>query len=273
MASIALIALSCVAAAQAAVVAPRAASISEFSASPVEFTYPTPRSGFLVNNATTYPCGGLPVGDRTAYPLSGGKVSLDIDTLAANVNLLYANSSDPKTFHEFSTFANTLLDVSEGGWCGEGPDFGELGLSAGSDVTLLAIYQLYGNKTYFYHCADINLVEDNSYTAPNNFACSNSSAVLETASGEDSMVLKGSNFSAAQEGVDGQTVSIDLAAATAAVSSTASGSASASADASATSAATSAGASGSANSGAGVSAKVGGTGLAAALIGGLALLL
>ncbi|WWC87444.1 uncharacterized protein L201_002333 [Kwoniella dendrophila CBS 6074] len=271
MFSLAVLSLSALALAQAAAVEPRAASITEFQASPVEFTYPAPRSGFLVNNASTYPCGGLPVGDRTSYPLTGGKVSLDVDTLASNVNLLYANSSDPKTFHEFSTFANTLLDVSDGGWCGAGPDFQELGLSAGNDVTLLVIYQLYGNKTYFYHCADINLVAVNSYTAPENFACSNSSNVLQTASGEDSMVLKGSNFSAAQEGVDGQTVSFDLAAATAAPS--ASGSGSAAAAAVTSSAAPSASASGSSTSSAGISIKVGSMGLGVAIIGGLALLL
>ncbi|WVW79833.1 hypothetical protein I302_101803 [Kwoniella bestiolae CBS 10118] len=269
MFSSALVALSVISLAQATAVLPRAASITEFSTSPVEFVYPPPRSGYLASNASAYPCGGSPLGERTSYPLTGGKVSLDVDTLAANVNLLYSNNSNPSTFHEFSTFANTLLDVSDGGWCGNGPNFEELGLSAGSDATLLVIYQLYGNKTYFYHCADISLVAVNSYTAPSDLTCSNSSAVLETASGEDSMVLKGSNYSAAQQGADGQTVSIDLAAATAGSSGSASGSASASA----TSAASSAAASGSANSAATLSAKVGGMGLGAALLGGLCLLL
>ncbi|WVQ62907.1 uncharacterized protein L199_001056 [Kwoniella botswanensis] len=271
MFSSALIALSAVSLAQATAVLPRAASITEFSTSPVEFVYPSPRSGYLANNASAYPCGGSPLGERTSYPLSGGKVSLDVDTLASNVNLLYSNNSNPSTFHEFSTFANSILDVSDGGWCGNGPNFEEVGLAAGSNATLLVIYQLYGNKTYFYHCADISLVAVNSYTAPSDLTCSNSSAVLETASGEDSMVLKGSNFSAAQQGADGQTVSIDLAAATA--SPAASASESGSAASAATSAASSAAASGSASSAAGITAKVGSMGLGAAVLGGLALLL
>ncbi|WRT65307.1 uncharacterized protein IL334_002250 [Kwoniella shivajii] len=267
----ALLVASALVLAHAAVVVPRAASITDFSTSPVEFTYPPPRSGYNANNATAYPCGGAELGTRTNYPLTGGRIGLDVDTLAANVNLMYANSSNPTTFHQFSTFTDTILDVSDGAWCGAGPNFQTEGLTSGNDVTLLVIYQLYGNKTYMYHCADIKIVEASAYIAPTDLACSNSSAVLKTATDDESLVLKGSNYSAAQEGIDGQTVSIDLAAATAVPSSSASGSESSAVAAS--SAASSAAASASSTSSAGISSQIGGLGIVSAAIGGCYLLL
>ncbi|WVF66968.1 hypothetical protein IAT40_001711 [Kwoniella sp. CBS 6097] len=268
--------------ASAAIISPRqGATISQFETSPVEFTYPPPRSGYSPDTAANYPCGGATAGSRTNYPLTGGQLALDVDTLAANVNLMYANETEPDAFHDFSTFTNTILDVSDGAWCGAGPNFTELGLEAGNDVTLLVIYQLYGNSSYLYHCADLTLVEAGSYTAPSDLACANSSVILETASPEDSLVLKGSNYSAAQEGVDGQTVSVDLAAVTAA-SASSGGSASAAATSAAStagdsaasasaSASTSAGSSGG-NSAAGLTATVGLGGVLVAALGTILLL-
>ncbi|WVQ94646.1 hypothetical protein IAU59_001726 [Kwoniella sp. CBS 9459] len=255
------------------------ATISQFETSPVEFTYPPPRSGYSPDTAATYPCGGAAAGSRTDYPLTGGKLALDVDTLAANVNLMYANETDPDAFHDFSTFTNSILDVSDGAWCGDAPNFTELGLEAGNDVTLLVIYQLYGNSSYLYHCADLTLVDAGSYTAPSDLACSNSSVILETASPDDSLVLKGTNYSAAQEGADGQTVSVDLAAVTAASASSgssASGSAAATSAASTASeaaASASASASGSGgNSAAGLTATVGTAGVLMAALGTILLL-
>ncbi|OCF32271.1 hypothetical protein I317_05655 [Kwoniella heveanensis CBS 569] len=265
--------------ASAATISPRqGATISQFETSPVEFTYPPPRSGYSPDTAATYPCGGSAAGSRTNYPLTGGQLALDVDTLAANVNLMYANETDPDAFHDFSTFTNTILDVSDGSWCGAAPNFTELGLEAGNDVTLLVIYQLYGNSSYLYHCADLTLVEAGSYTAPSDLACSNSSVILETASPEDSLVLKGSNYSAAQEGVDGQTVSVDLAAVTAA-SASSGGSASAAATSAAATSSSGAEASASASasaaggsSAAGLTASVGITSVLMAAVGTVLLL-
>lgn len=68
--------------------------------------------------------------------------------------------------------------------------------------------QIYGNDTYFYHCADIHVVETSAYSAPSNIGCTNSSAILDVATEDESMVLKGSDWSSAQSGVDGQSIAL-----------------------------------------------------------------
>ncbi|GAA5892313.1 hypothetical protein JCM6882_003636 [Rhodosporidiobolus microsporus] len=200
--------------AQAASIAKRADIIADYSSNPLTFAYPSPRAGFSAAEAADYPCGGRSAtSSRQSFPLTGGQVVVDSDTIVSNVNLLWSPNAEPTTFHEFSTFANTILDMSTGTACMEGPDFSALGLSEGATPTLLAIYQLYGNSTYFYTCADVSLVAASSYTAPS-YTCSNTSALFAVASDADSMVLAGSDYERAQGGVDGQTVA--LVAATAA---------------------------------------------------------
>ncbi|GAA6040023.1 hypothetical protein JCM8097_004743 [Rhodosporidiobolus ruineniae] len=223
-------ALSLIAAAavvHGAALSKRADSITDYTSSPASWSYPSSR-GFNAATASQYSCGGIAApSTRQDYPLTGGQVVFESQTFVSNVNMLLVNNSNPTTFHEFSTFSNTILDMSKGSACMEAPDFGAMGWTAGTPVTLLAIYQLYGNDTYFYQCADINLVETSSYTAPS-YSCSNTSAIFAVASDDDSMVLAGSNYAAAQAGIDGQTVALvaataagDIAAATVTVTPTA----------------------------------------------------
>jgi len=70
-------------------------------------------------------------------------VALQAQMLATNVNIMYANGTNPQEFHEFYTYTNTVLDMTAGSYCTEGPDFanGPMGLEAGGNATLLIIYQ------------------------------------------------------------------------------------------------------------------------------------
>ncbi|GAA6008289.1 uncharacterized protein JCM10292_005520, partial [Rhodotorula paludigena] len=137
-------------------------------------------------------------------------------TVVSNVNVMYVANANPTTFHEFATVpgANTILTMSSGTACVDAPDFSTLNMTVGTDVTLLTIYQLYGNETSFYSCADVSLVAASDYTAPSNLACANTAAIFAVASDEDSMVLAGSDWSKAQAGIDGQTVALVAATAT-----------------------------------------------------------
>ncbi|WOO84244.1 uncharacterized protein LOC62_05G007766 [Vanrija pseudolonga] len=241
-------------AAAGAVSAASSPDITTFKTSPVAFTYPPPRA-FSASSATAYPCGGADLGARVPYPVTGGKISIDATTLAANVNIMYANKTNPTLFHDFSTYTDTVLDMSVGEWCAPGPDFHALGQPAGTNVTLLIIYQFYGNDSnpYYYTCADINLVDDGSYAQPA-FTCSNTSALLNVASPKDSLVLHGSNFSDAQSGADGENVTITatptapLAAASTLAAASAAGSAAAKSSAAKSAASASASASAKASS-------------------------
>ena len=130
-------------------------------------------------------------------------------TMVANMDILYVNSSNPTAYHQFKSYTDTVLDMSSGTYCAPAPDFSSLGLAAGSDVTLMLFYQLYGAETYYYRCADLTLVATSDYTAPS-YTCSNSTTVLDVSS--DS-VSEGDK-------VDGQTVSVYGTAATIAATAT-----------------------------------------------------
>lgn len=229
-----------------------AADLSDFTTSPVGWVYP-PSRGYSASTASVYACGGIdPNGTRTSYPLSDGKLAFESQTLASNVNILYVNETDPTLFHDFSTYTDSILDMSIGEYCTDAPDFAAEGWAAGTNVTMLIIWQFYGNATYYYTCADLTLVDESSYTAPS-YTCSNSSVILDVASANDSLVLDGENFENDQAGDDGQTVSITstpTAAASTAAGSAAGGSATSAASGTATSAATASGSS-SSSSGAG----------------------
>ncbi|KAL1406697.1 hypothetical protein Q8F55_008403 [Vanrija albida] len=157
------------------------ALIAGFTSSPMQFNYPPPRAGFNASQAAYDPCGGQAAGARATFPLSGGSVSVQSLSVAANVQVMYVKNADPTHFHQFSSYAPTVLDMSPGGFCAPAPDFGALGMAAGDDVTLMLFYQMYGAETYYYQCADVSLVAASAYVAPA-FACANSSSLLTVAS-------------------------------------------------------------------------------------------
>ncbi|KAL1405702.1 hypothetical protein Q8F55_007370 [Vanrija albida] len=173
--------------ASAVAIEPRA-SIMDFDGkgSPVTFAFPAAR-GFIASKAKDAPCGGVPVGKRTPFPLSGGDVALSQKTNIDNLNILYTKDSDPSRFHAFSSYTQTITNIGAGHYCTKGPDFAQMGFKAGDDATLLLIYQLDGEKGYNYHCADVSLVESAGFKAQSEYVCGNYTSTLNVASKEDSM--------------------------------------------------------------------------------------
>lgn len=165
-----------------------AAVITDFSDSPVDFTFPPGRTGWTGDKAATAPCGGAPVGVRTKYPLTGGEIAMAQKTKADDVTLLYARGN-PTRFHDFATFGkNTIEDLGVGHFCTSGPNFASLGFKAGDEATLLTIYNLDDGKQTYYHCADVELVDTASFTKPK-YACGNYTTELEVADDDDSVSL------------------------------------------------------------------------------------
>jgi len=125
---------------------------------------------------------------RTKFPLTGGDVSLTQSTNIDNLNILWYKGDNPTKFHSFSTYTNTITDIAAGHYCAPGPDFTSLGFSSGDLATLLLIYSLDGQETFYYQCADVELVDTASFTEPS-FVCGNYTSELKVASSEDSLKL------------------------------------------------------------------------------------
>jgi hypothetical protein len=128
------------------------------------------------------------MGTRAQFPVSGGQISLTQSSDIDNLNVLWYKGDNPERFHAFSSYTNTITDISSGHYCQAAPDFKELGFSAGDKATLLLIYALDGQDTMHYQCADVELVDVASYNAPA-YMCGNYTTELNIASEEDSMKL------------------------------------------------------------------------------------
>ncbi|TYJ58154.1 hypothetical protein B9479_001250 [Cryptococcus floricola] len=173
--------------------------IQRFKQSPVEWIYPPPRSGFNASVANYAGCGDMPAGSRTYFPMckslpkvdgesrliaketAGGQLSINSLTVAADISILHVAQINPVAFHSWTGSGVNIEDMSPGEFCASAPDF-ESSYEAGDELTMIIMYQLYGDKTDYYDCADITLVETSNYTAPS-YTCSNTSSLLTMASG------------------------------------------------------------------------------------------
>ncbi|ODO10905.1 hypothetical protein I350_01504 [Cryptococcus amylolentus CBS 6273] len=154
--------------------------IQRFKQSPVEWIYPPPRSGFNASVANYAGCGDMPAGSRTYFPMSGGQLSFNSLTVAADISILHVAQINPVSFHSWTASGVNIEDMSPGEFCAPAPDF-ESSYEVGDQLTMIIMYQLYGDKTDYYDCADITLIETSNYTAPS-YTCSNTSSLLTMAS-------------------------------------------------------------------------------------------
>ncbi|WVF70927.1 hypothetical protein IAT40_005722 [Kwoniella sp. CBS 6097] len=188
----------------------RRAAITDFTSSPVGFSWP-PARGFAADTATKAPCGGFAAGTRANYPVNGGEIALTSKAQVDNVNILWTKEADPTRFHSFSTYANSLLDLGAGHYCQAAPDFASLGLNEGDDATIMIMYQLENSTTnYYYECADIKLVAAEGFKASQQYVCGNYTSTLNEASEDESMKVgstAGSSTTSAPVGVASETSS------------------------------------------------------------------
>lgn len=75
---------------------------------------------------------------------AGGRVGISATGLVSNVNFLYVNDPNPLRFHSFSTYSESVLNIANGDFCLDAPDFAGLGISG--DVTLLTSFQVSEEK-------------------------------------------------------------------------------------------------------------------------------
>ncbi|CAK9783687.1 hypothetical protein CC85DRAFT_85410 [Cutaneotrichosporon oleaginosum] len=123
------------------------------------------------------PCSGSSLGERAAYPLTGGQISLSQASPVDNINFLWTKDVTAQP-HEFKTYGEpTVVDAEAGHVCAKGPDFSSLGFKAGDDATIMVMYQADGpprrgtDKRWQYLCADVKLTD--SWTQPANYGCQN----------------------------------------------------------------------------------------------------
>lgn len=113
-----------------------------------------------------------------------------------------------------------MQDIGSGGYCTAGPDFAALGMAAGDVATLMVFYQLDGAETYYYHCADVQLVAESSFTKPS-YTCANATDV-QIAASNDTLSMSGwsSGMAPTATASSGSHASSSAAAAAASSSST-----------------------------------------------------
>ncbi|KAI5862077.1 hypothetical protein GGS23DRAFT_597701 [Durotheca rogersii] len=136
---------------------------------PVAFLWPKGRP-WSAETDNTGPCGS-PSGPttRTNFPLSQGTVSLSIADEAWNVNFNIAYDNTPSIQSQFSHQAVSGIDMIEPGHqCYKISDIPS-DIQAGTNATIQLEYwsnmdnELDGRNQTFYSCADITLVETESF--------------------------------------------------------------------------------------------------------------
>ncbi|ODN98373.1 hypothetical protein L198_03617 [Cryptococcus wingfieldii CBS 7118] len=165
--------------------------IQRFKQSPVEWIYPPPRSGFNASVANYAGCGDMPAGSRTYFPMSGGQLSFNSLTVAADISILHVAQINPVSFHSWTASGVDIEDMSPGEFCASAPDF-ESSYEVGDQLTMIIMYQrqelmvlilaLRRQDGLLRLCRHITLVETSNYTAPS-YTCSNTSSLLTMASG------------------------------------------------------------------------------------------
>lgn len=137
----------------------------------VDVEFPPMRENTDHSQTFKGPCSGSSLGERTEFPLSGGKIFLSQRKAVDNINFLWTGdvSQEP---HEFKTYGEeTVIDAESGHVCADGPDFASLGFKAGDVATLMVMYQADGppkkgtDKRWQYLCSDVKLTDDKSVGA------------------------------------------------------------------------------------------------------------
>ncbi|KAK1971945.1 hypothetical protein LY78DRAFT_12244 [Colletotrichum sublineola] len=131
---------------------------------PAAFMWPADRvwSGDMDNQE---PCGSRSgVGNRTEFPLIGGKVALVAQDDYYNTKISISYKNDPTSNSDFTTVIQerSVADLDPGHTCVEIPDPPASVAAAGSNATLQIVYRADWDAPHnqtFYACADITYVE------------------------------------------------------------------------------------------------------------------
>ncbi|GAA6024411.1 hypothetical protein JCM10207_003405 [Rhodosporidiobolus poonsookiae] len=173
----------------------------------VGFQFP-PLRGFIQDETSTAPCGGLAIGGRIDYPISGGDIALVLQRDAFNIQLSYSSSENPTSASEFSPLLPVLEQSYSGSKCFQAPDLSTLGFSVGDVLTMNVNYLTGPKNSSLYQCADVTLVATDSYVASTEYTCANVTASTQTRSqGKSSSAAPSASAAAANSSSDDQPVS------------------------------------------------------------------
>ncbi|EFQ26797.1 uncharacterized protein GLRG_02617 [Colletotrichum graminicola M1.001] len=136
---------------------------------PAAFMWPADRvwSGDMDNQE---PCGSRSgVGNRTEFPLVGGKVALVAQDDYYNTKISISYKNDPTSNSDFTTIIQeqSVADLDPGHTCVGVPD-PPASVAAGSNATLQIVYRADWDAPHnqtFYACADITYVEAAAFRA------------------------------------------------------------------------------------------------------------
>ncbi|GAA5826233.1 hypothetical protein JCM11251_007219 [Rhodosporidiobolus azoricus] len=170
------------------------------------FQFP-PLRGWVEDGGKTGPCGGVEMGGRIDYPLSGGDLSLVLQRDCHNIQISYSLSSDPTSTSDFQPLIPAHDYSYSGSKCYSAPDFSSIGAKAGDMVTLGLSYQTGPQRNTFYQCADIRLVDAASYIASTEYTCANVTTSTQTRGSQSSSAVSNSSTGSSSSSKNDQPVS------------------------------------------------------------------
>ncbi|KAM0284871.1 hypothetical protein ACHAQH_001792 [Verticillium albo-atrum] len=113
----------------------------------------------------TAPCGGAQLGDRTAFPLTNGRLALVTQDNTRAVHVAVSYNNNPTSADDFETFygPNEIGSLDLGHTCITVPDH-PASVTAGSNATYRILYvanfeENEADRTTHYACADVEFVE------------------------------------------------------------------------------------------------------------------
>lgn len=106
----------------------------------VHYLFPPSRgASSLVSDVI--PCQGYELGNRISYPISGGTISWAGIVSVYGMEFRYSTSENPGSQDDFSPALTNVTKSLRGQTCIPGPDFDDLGLDIGQNVTLQMYYE------------------------------------------------------------------------------------------------------------------------------------
>lgn len=87
------------------------------------------------------PCQGYELGNRISYPITGGTISWAGIVSVYGMEFRYSTSEDPSSQDDFDPALTNVTKSLRGQTCVQGPDFDDLGLEIGQNVTLQLYYE------------------------------------------------------------------------------------------------------------------------------------
>ncbi|KAI0034907.1 hypothetical protein K488DRAFT_18677, partial [Vararia minispora EC-137] len=155
-----------------------------------QLQYPPPRGPFVDTSEVNFCDDYVNAGNRTAFPLSNGFVTLNVEHPSWNIEFEISTVQNPTTFTNFTSGGQEQIvrqfasATGEGVFCIPLPlnNTGVSGVQDGANVTILIIFN--GGDGALYQCADLTL--SNTATIPSNITCSNATSSGSSSSSSNS---------------------------------------------------------------------------------------